>query len=97
MKRPSSLALLFLAVLFCGGCANFHIPFIGKRTTPPGPMGPKDTGAIATETEKDFRQRWIDKRAGELVAQGQPSDAAHAQALSEFDQRYAALTIVQHP
>jgi hypothetical protein len=97
MKRPPLLPFLISAVLLCGGCANFHIPFIGKKNAPPGPMGPKDSAAIATDTEKDFRQRWTDKRAGELIAQGQPSDAAHAQALTEFNQKYASLGIVQHP
>ena len=97
MKRLSSLTVLLLALLFCGGCASFHIPFIGKRSKPPVDIGPKDSDQVATDTERDFLKRWVDKRAGELVAQGQPSDAAHAQALSEFKARFPVLKIVQQP
>ena len=97
MKRPSFLAVLLLAALFSGGCAHFHVPFFGKKTTPPGPMGPKDTGQVATETEKDFRTRWVDKRSAELISQGQSPDAANAQALAEFKQKYASLKVSQLP
>jgi len=97
MKRPPYLAVLLLAALFSGGCAHFHVPFLGKRTTPPGPMGPKETNQVATATETDFRTRWVDKRAAELISQGQSPDAANAQALTEFKQKYAALRISQQP
>jgi hypothetical protein len=95
MKRRSSLVLLLLTASLCG-CASFHIPFIGKKgTKPPVQLGPKDSSQVATDTERDFMHRWVDKRAAELVAQGQASDAAHAQAQSEFAQRFPTLGILQ--
>jgi hypothetical protein len=97
MKRPSFFALLLLAAVFSGGCTHFHVPFFGKKTTPPGPMGPRDSNQVGTDTERDFRARWVEKRANELVSQGQSADGAHAQALSEFQQKFSALKIVQHP
>ena len=96
MKRRSSLLLLLLAALFSGGCASFHIPFIGKKgTKPPVQLGPRDSDQVATDTERDFMHRWVEKRAAELVAQGQASDAAHAQAQSEFAQRFPTLGILK--
>lgn len=50
---------------------------------------PKESSAISSEVEATFRQRWVDKRAAELTAQGTAAAAAHAQAEREFAERYS--------
>lgn len=51
---------------------------------------PRESSAIASEIEASFRQRWVDQRAGQLVAQGATADAARAQATTEFNERFSA-------
>jgi len=85
MKRllpPFVAALVFL----CAGCALW--PF-GKKTSSSTPNAPKEGGKISTEVELEFRQRWVDKRASDLVAQGLTPEAAKDQALAEFRVKYA--------
>ena len=48
----------------------------------------KESNAIASEVEETYRKRWVDKRVGELVAQGVAADAARAQAENEFTEKY---------
>lgn len=48
----------------------------------------KESSAIATGTEQDFKQRWIKNRLGELAAQGVTGEAAEAQADREFREKY---------
>jgi hypothetical protein len=85
MKRlllPTLAALVFL----CAGCALW--PF-GKKTASDAPPKPKQSSKISTEVELEFRQRWTDKRASDLVAQGMTPEAAKAQALAEFRVQFA--------
>jgi hypothetical protein len=49
---------------------------------------PKESTAIATETEKDFRQRWMTRRLADLAAQGVTGAAAEQQANQEFLEKY---------
>ena len=49
---------------------------------------PKETSAISSEIEETFRQRWIEKRIADLVAQGTAAGAARPQAEQEFRDRY---------
>jgi hypothetical protein len=84
MKRHLPMVVASLALL-CGGCALW--PF-SKKNGPKHPV-PKQSPLVSTEVELEFRQRWVDKRAGDLVAQGMLADAAHAQALSEFRQKFS--------
>jgi hypothetical protein len=49
---------------------------------------PKETTAIAAELEESFRQRWVEKRASELIARGLAADLARAQAFEEFKSKY---------
>jgi hypothetical protein len=80
MKRLVPLALA--AALFAGsGC---HI-FSTKRN----PVAPKESKTLATDVEKDFMQRWIEKRSSELVAKGMGPDAAHEQAVAEYKTTYS--------
>ena len=96
MKRPTLIASLLLAALCCGGCS--HIPFFGKkRPNQAIPRKPKQSKYISTSVEREFQDRWVDKRTGELVSQGQTASAARDQALREFQQKFSATTIVQHP
>lgn len=76
MKRllPAALCLLLL-----NGCL-----FWNKK---PGHTE-KESPAVATSVEKDFKWRWIDKRTSDLVTQGVSASAAHDQAVSEFDAKF---------
>ena len=49
---------------------------------------PKESSAIASEVEESFRRRWMEKRLGELTAQGVEPGAARTQAEAEFRERY---------
>ena len=87
MKRPPViLTAAFLAAGYCSGCS--HIPFFGKKTVQPGP--PKEGRHVATDTERDFKVRWVDRRSAELVSQGMPAEGARAQATAEFDRIFSA-------
>ncbi len=77
MKKVFPVATLIALMPLAGGCSLFSKKARAKEST-----------AIAGEVEATFRQRWVDKRAGELVAQGVAADAARAQAGREFDERY---------
>jgi len=50
---------------------------------------PKENTSITGETEDTLKQRWIDKRTTELVAQGVTAEAARAQATTEFKAKYS--------
>ena len=56
---------------------------------------PKESTAIASEVEEGFRQRWVEKRAAELVAQGAVTDAARTQAIGEFRERFSYTRAAQ--
>ena len=78
MTKPSLLTVVLLAVLASStGCSFF------KKSN-----RPKASSAISSEVEATFRQRWVDKRVGELTAQGVAADAARQQASREFHERY---------
>jgi len=79
MKRlvPLTLAAVLLAN---SGC---HL-FSKKKK----PDVPKEGPAVATDVEKDFMHRWIDKRTSDLVAVGNSPAAARAQAEAEFKAKY---------
>ena len=49
----------------------------------------KESSAISADVEESFHRRWIDKRIGELTAQGTAADPARTQAESEFHERFA--------
>ncbi len=74
-QRPV-LTLLVTLAAFTSGCSHF------KKSAP------VDT-SIAGQTDADFKTRWMEKRTGELVAQGQTATAARTQAAAEFAERYA--------
>lgn len=76
MNRCAPL-LLALIVASCPGC------LFSKKNPKP-----KENAAVASETEQALKQRFVDKRVGELVAQGVATDAARTQALEEFKHRY---------
>ena len=78
MTQRLLLPALTIAVALSGGC------MFSKKSA-----SPKETPTMAGETETSLRQRWIDKRAGELAAQGLAADAARAQATEEFRQKYS--------
>ncbi|MEI7550789.1 MAG: hypothetical protein WCL24_00580 [Verrucomicrobiota bacterium] len=75
MKRPLIFCLL-LPLLLATGC--WH----SKKK-------PKEITAVATDVEEGFKQRWMEKRTGELLAQGLRIDIARQQAIDEFRARYS--------
>jgi hypothetical protein len=86
MKRLFPIAATSLALL-CGGCALW--PFSKKSADKDAPPKPKQSSRVSTDVELGFRQRWVDKRTADLVAQGMVPDAAHAQALAEFRVKFS--------
>jgi hypothetical protein len=49
---------------------------------------PKESPAIASDVEANFRQRWVDHRVAELTAAGTDATAAQQQAEREFREHY---------
>ncbi len=77
MIKRLLLSFLAIAVLASAGCL-FHRK--NKK--------PKVSSAVATETEKEFHQRWMAKRISDLAAQGVTGAAAEQQAEREFQEKY---------
>jgi hypothetical protein len=77
MNRPLSLLLALVCLNLTAGC-------ISLRKNPK----PTENPAIAAELEESFRQRWIEKRAGELTAKGVTADLARTQAIEEFKGKF---------
>jgi hypothetical protein len=81
MKRLVTLALAALLM----GSAGCHL--FSKKKKAPAP--PPDSPYVATDVEKDFMRRWVDKCTSDLVAQGAPASTARAQAEAEFKSKYS--------
>ncbi len=75
MTKRLLLTLLAAGVLLSSGCL-----FSGRKQ--------KEDSAIASQTERDFQQRWISHRVSELGAQGVAAPAAQQQAEKEFQDKY---------
>ena len=76
MIKPLILAALAATLAFSTGC-------LSRKS-----KAKKESSAIASEVEETFRVRWVEKRVGELAAQGAAPEAARAQADREFIERY---------
>ena len=87
MKRlvPTVLAA---ALITTAGCHMFS-----KKTVSP----PKEGPDISNQVERDFKQRWIEHRTAELVAQGTSPAAAHDQAINEFREKFSYTRAAQEP
>jgi hypothetical protein len=77
MTPPLFLTALSLIALFSSGCLFSKKPAVAKENS-----------SIAGSVEESFKLRWVDKRAGELVAQGKAAEAARTQATTEFAERF---------
>jgi hypothetical protein len=77
MKRLVPFALAGLLVA-CAGCHHS-----AKK------KAPTDTKYVASDTERDFMKRWIDKRTAELVTKGMDPQAAHQQAVGDYKTTFA--------
>ena len=53
------------------------------------PNKPKENPAVASEIEEGFKQRWVEKRAADLMALGLRPDLARQQAIDEFRDRFS--------
>lgn len=84
MTKRLLLTTLATTSLFCSGC------IMGKKkpTT-------KETNAISADVEESFRRRWVEKRAGDLVATGVAAEAARVQAETEFRERFVFTRAAQ--
>jgi hypothetical protein len=82
MKRlvPAALTLALFANLGC------HMFSKSKN-----PAAPKESSTVAADDERDFMNRWLDKRTADLVTAGTPTGAARAQAVAEFKEKYSYL------
>ena len=87
MKRlvPFALAAVLLAGTAC------HM-FSSKKN----PAAPKESKTVASDVEKDFMHRWIDKRTADLVASGTAPTDARAQAVAEFKANYSYTRAAAH-
>ena len=74
MKR-SLIFVVILPLALLSGCKH-------------SPKKPKENPAVASEIEEGFKQRWVEKRAGELMAMGLRPDLARQQAIDEFRDRF---------
>jgi hypothetical protein len=79
--------VLSAVLLSSSGCHMFS-----KKKNP---AAPKESKTLALDDEKDFMQRWIDKRTNDLVTQGMAANAAHDQAVAEFKATYTHLKAAQ--
>jgi hypothetical protein len=79
MKRLVPIALTVLVATT--GCHMFS----SKKN----PAAPKESKTVAADVEKEFMQRWIEKRTTDLVAQGKSQQDAHSQAVAEFKVNYS--------
>ena len=79
--RLTSLIFAFTGLCLTTGC------FSSRKNAKP-----KETTAIAAELEESFRQRWVEKRAGELIGRGLAADLARTQAFEEFKTKYIFST-----
>jgi hypothetical protein len=98
MKRLLAVFAAALAIGLCSGCSLLsftHIPLLAGQAHSSAPRPPKESSHIATESEKDFKVRWVAKRTADLVAQGLAPDAARAQATTEFDQKFSATHVAR--
>jgi hypothetical protein len=86
MKRLVPFVLC-AALLASSGCHMFS-----KKKNP---AAPKESKTLASDDEKDFMQRWIDKRTNDLVTQGVPAKAARDQAVAEFKATFKYLKVSQ--
>lgn len=77
MTKPLLLTLGLVTLALSSGC------LFSKKA-----KRPKESTAISADVEESFRRRWVDKRLGELSAQGVAADAARTQAEAEFRERY---------
>lgn len=71
-------------ILIIGLAATVAFSFGACRSS----KKPKETNAIASEMEANFKQRWIDKRVAELTQSGKAPEVAKAQAEKEFAERF---------
>ena len=76
-RRTLVLALSVVALCLTG-CSYFS----------KGPKKPKESKAIASQVDEEFKQRWIEKRASELMTRGVSPDIARGQAIEEFRLNY---------
>jgi hypothetical protein len=91
MKRLFPAALAAMVLLAGSGCHYF--PHFKKK-----PKVPKQDRAISASLEKEFEQRWVDKRTAEIIAAGGTTpDAAKARALAEFRQKFTFVKVPAQP
>jgi hypothetical protein len=82
-RLPAMIHRLLLSCLAAAALTATGCRLLSKKSDQP-----KDSGAIASETEDSLKKRYIERRTSELVAQGLAAEAARTQATEEFRQKY---------
>lgn len=85
MMKRLLLALVSSTLLLSTGCSLLSKK---KKESSDHPIVEKESKSPAADNEEVLRRRWVEKRAGELTAQGTDASAARAQAEREFAERY---------
>jgi hypothetical protein len=82
--RPLVPAVLALTLVFAAGCSLFHHKKAAQPELPP-----------AAGIEVEFRDRWIDQRARQLMASNAALTQAEATqtAATEFAQQYPYISV----
>ena len=82
MIKRLLLCSLVLASVFSSGCVLARFRKSDK------PKEPKESSRIASDVEREFKQRWIAKRVSDLANQGITGPAAQDQANREFQEKF---------
>jgi hypothetical protein len=83
MTKRLLLSFLAVAALMTSGCVFSR--FMHKSDKP---KEPKESSAIATDVEREFKQRWVAQRVSQLATQGITGQAAQDQATREFAEKF---------
>jgi len=93
MMKTLAHAVLILALVLAGGCSTLHslrsfhlssLYFWKSKPKPEAELHP------ATAVEKEYHDRWVDKRMHELMAAGTAKTETEARAMAseEFEKLY---------
>lgn len=83
MTKRLLLCFFATTTIFSSGCVLSRFRKSDK------PKEPKESSAIATDVEREFKQRWISQRVSQLGTQGITGQAAQDQAAREFAEKFS--------
>jgi hypothetical protein len=89
MKRSIIFFSVIASLGLTSGCS--HLLFWKKPNPAESKKKEKQDPHVATVTELEFKARWVDKRAAELISQGVSPADAKVQATTEFTAKFSAI------